>query len=109
MNVWMRRTTGVVVIAAGLVAAGATAASADNGIDQSTRTRTYNFTSNPSGNVTSGPASVSNTGSYTGSPSQTVAGNGDVSLPIGVGSGNTAASTAYGHSVSQGWFRTYLP
>jgi len=83
MNVWMRRTTGVVMISAGILAAGATAASANPGDDidynQAWQNTTYNQNASSTATSSSDFDNVNYQKGY---------------IPINVTAGNVSASEA---------------
>lgn len=102
MNVWMRRSVGVAVIAAGLVAAGSTAAQAyDFGPTGGSGFQLPTYSNYQNGNVTSGPATntVTNTGAFTNTTPVTTTNSGGSPSSVGAsyGSNNYAASVATGH------------
>ncbi|TQS42438.1 hypothetical protein [Cryptosporangium phraense] len=99
----MRRTTGVVVIAAGLVAAGAGAAQAKGKDDGGKDPRGSVVYQSPFiwGDVTGGTATttVSNSGDFKGSPNQTT-GKGDYGYNSYGSVGGSSSADAYGHVVT---------
>ncbi|SHN44541.1 hypothetical protein [Cryptosporangium aurantiacum] len=81
MNVWIRRTTGVVMISAGLVAAASTAAAAAPGDDNRDYRQRWSYNQQASSSATSN-ATFNNTTNQKGY------------IPINVTAGNVVASEA---------------